>query len=286
MTANWNPDFYKSGYDGFERAENFPSSQALEEYRRLLLEKTEPQVTFIARHVGRRPLRVIEFGSGNGRLLVALALRGMLEFGLGVEISQSRVVFAQRWAEDLRLARVHSVAADALAFEDYPRGTFDLAVCITGAFGYFRPIRETAPAELLEKMRIALASGGRLLLELYELPDRRRQMLALNGGKLRLWQPLPPEDRFAYYLDDLEYWADQAILRHGKIFIGRDGTIDAGRVEVLAYYTDSELIDGLLTPSGFGKIRVFGDFQGSDYCERQSSTRVVLADRGTDRNER
>ncbi len=127
-------------------------------------------------------------------------------------------------------------------------------------------------------MRGALAPGGRLLLELYELSEQRRQMLALNGGKLRLWQPLPPEDRFAYYLDDFDYWADRRILRHGKIFIGRDGGIDAGQVEMMAYYTDSELIDGLLVPSGFRNIRVFGDFQGSCYCEGQSSARVLLAD--------
>ena len=284
-SGSWDREFYKTGYEGFERLENFPSARELEAYRELLLRKSRLQVEFLMRHLGPRPLRGIEFGAGNGRLLVALALQEMLEEGLGLEVSTSRVAFARRWAEDLHLVQVQPVVADVLQFTDYPAQHFDLAVCITGAFNYFRPIDETAPLVVLRKMHAALRPGGHMLLELYALPQHRAQMLALNDGRLRLWHPLPAEDRFAYYLDDFEYWAGQRILRHEKIFIGRDGTIDAGRVEVLAYYTGPELIDGLLVPSGFGNVRMFGDFQDSHYCEGESSTCVVLADRGADPNE-
>jgi hypothetical protein len=279
MTIRWDASFYKTGYEGFERPQNFPTVEALEDYRKHLLQKTEAQVGFIARHLGQHKLRVIEFGSGNGRLLVALALKGMLEMGLGIEISQSRAAFAQRWVTDLELdSTVRNVAADALEFVDFDHGRFDLAVCISGAFGYFKPIRESAPAELLTKIRQTLVPGGYSLLELYQMPEQRRQMLALNNGKLRTWQPLPPEDRFAYYLDDLEYWHDQRVLRHGKIFIGRDGTIDAGRVEVLAYYTDAELTS-LLRQKGFDGARVYEGFDDKPYCEGQSPSLIVLATR-------
>ncbi len=165
MTTTWNPEFYKTGYEGFESPESFPTTKSLQDYRRLLLQKTERQVAFIARHLGRRNLRVIDFGSGNGRLLVALALEGMLDLGIGVEISQSRVAFAQQWTADLNLnSIVHNVSADALEFANFERGTFDLSVCITGAFGYFKPIRERAPVELLNKMRVAVIPGGHLLM--------------------------------------------------------------------------------------------------------------------------
>jgi SAM-dependent methyltransferase len=278
MTNHWDPEFYKTGYEGFEHPENFPTAEALQDYRKLLLQKTEAQVAFIARHLGKRKLRVIEFCSGNGRLLVALALEGILDWGLGVEISQSRVAFAEQWGADLGLSgMIRHVAADALEFDGFEPGTFDLAVCITGAFAYFKPIRESAPIELLNNLRRAIIPRGHLLLELYPMPQERKQMFALNNGKLRTWQPLPPEDRFAYYLDDFEYWEDQRILRHGKIFIGRNGMIDAGRVEVLAYYTHAELLN-LLSQNGFAG-QVYAGFDDTPYCEGRSSSLIALATR-------
>ena len=277
MIIGWDREFYKRGYEGFESQENFPTAEALADYRRLLQRKTEAQVTFLARHLGDSPLRVVEFGSGNGRLLIALAQRGMLKFGLGIEIAESRVRFAQQWTSDAGLdSLIRVIAADALAFEDFESSAFDLVVCITGAFGYFRPIDESAPVVLLKKMRGALSPDGHLVLELYQLPENRRQMLLLNEGKLRTWQPLPPEDRFAYYLDDFEYWDDRQVMRHEKIFIGRNGVIDAGRVEVLAYYTKAELTD-LLRQNGFEVAQVYAGFDDASYHEGQSAALVVLA---------
>jgi|GEM_PF-999455 len=275
---HWDPGFYKTGYEGFERSENFPSAEELERYRAMLLRKTTLQVAFIARHFARNEgkLRVIEFCSGNGRLLIALAQTGLLEYGLGVEIAESRVRFARQWTEDLKLRNIQHIAADALALDDIEPQTFDLSVCLTGAFQYFRPIRESAPGELLKKMRDALRQRGAILLELYQMPERRRQMLALNEGRLKLWQALPPEDRFLYYLDDFEYWESQRILRHSKIFIGRDGHIDAGRVEVLAYYSQAELVE-ILFQNGFEDVRIQADFEEGIYREGSSTGLVAYA---------
>lgn len=276
---NWDPEFYKTGYEGYELPENFSGSSELEEYRRQLLEKTEEQVTFIERHVGKRKLRVIEFGSGNGRLLIALALRGLLEHGVGVEISQSRTAFATQWNADLNLPNIRSICDDALTFDDFESESFDLAVCITGAFAYLRPIRESAPAEALAKMYSALAPNGHVLLELYQMPEKRKQMLALSDGKLRQWHPLPPEDSFAYYLGDFEYFEDRKTICHRKTFIGRDGRIDTGRVEVLSYYDQDEL-SSLLRQQGFENLKAYQDFEDSNYLEGQSTELVLLAQRG------
>jgi SAM-dependent methyltransferase len=278
MTRDWDPSFYKTGYEGYERPEQFPTRAALLDYRRLLLEKTEPQVAFIGRRLGARQLRVIELGSGNGRLLVALALAGLLERGVGVEISRSRSAFARAWATDLGLTTIEFVTGDALAFTAFDAASFDLAVCITGAFNYFYPISEQAPEQVLRTMRLALTPGGAALLELYQLPERRRRMFALNDGRLRLWQPLPAEDRFAYYLDDLQYWADRQVLKHEKTFIGRDGTIDSGRVEVLKYYAIDE-ISALLTRAGYATVSVHGDFTDAPYDPQTAAAQVLWARR-------
>jgi SAM-dependent methyltransferase len=276
MVSDWSTDFYKHGFEGYESASAFPTAQALEDYRAMLLGKTAHQVEFIARHVGRRPLRVMEIGSGNGRLLIGLAEKGLLEHGLGVEIAASRVEFARRWAADRGLSQVENVVGDALAFDDSAPGTFDLSVCLTGAFNYLEPIRETAAGEALVRMRAALKPGGSLLLEIHDMQDQRREALALEHDELRIWNELPPADRFRYYLVEYKFWPDRRMLRVRKVFIGRDGTIDAGREEVLRYYKVPELV-ALLERAGFERIRVFGDFADGPHQAGQSTVCVLLA---------
>lgn len=277
MNAGCDPQFYKTAYEGFESPDNFRFTNALRDYQQLLLEKSEPEASFIIKHLGRGSLSVLELCSGNGRLLEALALKGVLRLGLGVEISQTRVQFAQQWASELGTSRlVGNIVADVLEFDDFDPGSFDLVACMTGAFAYFKPIRPSAPFEVLAKMRRAVAPGGYVLLQLYQMSDHLRQMFALNSGKLRTWRPLPPHDPFAFYLDDLEYRRDLRVLRHGKIFIRRDGRIDAEHFHVVTYYTSSELT-ALLRDAGFSRIQLFGGIDGSSHHEGQSASMIALA---------
>jgi len=272
----WDPAAYKRGYQGVEAAETFPTATALADYRRMLLDDTEREVGFIARHVGRRKLRVMDLGSGNGRLLVRLALDGMLEFGLGVEISRSRVAFAERWVRDLGLGCIRTVGADVLEFDGFRQASFDLVTCLSDAFSYFRPIREDAPGAVLARMHAALAPQGCVLLQTYQLSEKRRQLLALSGGRLRVWRPLPSADRFAYYLSDIEYLAERRILIHRKTFIARDGAIDAGRVEVVEHSSRAELLE-LLRAGGFDQPQIFGDFEDAAHQDGESEMLVTLS---------
>jgi len=274
----WNPAFYKHSYEGFEEHASFPDREALEDYRSLLLDKSRAQVEFIRRRIPDRKLRVLELCSGNGRLLVSLARDGLLDHGLGIEISQSRTAFAQAWARDLCLSRLQFVAHDALHLDEVAVGRFDLAICVTGAFNYFEAIHESAPGRLLAAITGVLVPNGDVLVELYRLSERRRQMFALADGRLRSWQPLPREDRFAFYLDDFTYWEQARILKHEKTFIGRAGQIDSGRIEVLKYYSLSE-VEQMLQASGLAMVSICGDFDESAYDAYASEAQVVWARR-------
>src|SRR5512135_1118263 len=106
MMVDWDRDFFKTGYEGFESPDQFPTTETLENYRRLLLDKTAAQVSFISRHLGPQKLRIFEVGSGNGRISIGLALQGMLRASLGIEISRSRVQFAQEWAEAVNFSNI------------------------------------------------------------------------------------------------------------------------------------------------------------------------------------
>jgi SAM-dependent methyltransferase len=269
----WPPEAYKTAYEGFEVSDNFATPAALAAYRQPLIEETGRETAFTARHLGRRKLRIMDLGSGNGRLLVTLGLEGMVAFGLGVEVSRSRVAFAQQWVSDLGLQNIQMVAADVLEFAEFEAAAFDIVTCV-GVFSYFRPIRKAAAAEMLAHN--ALAPDGCLLLHVYQMSSEREQTLALARGRLRVWRPLPPEDRFAYYLSELEYVAQERILTHRKTFIARDGSIDTGRVEVTGYDSPAELVQ-LLHSSGFPRVQLYSDFDDAPFREGESEMLVVLA---------
>jgi len=70
----------------------------------------------------------------------------------------------------LGLSNIVNVCDDVLTFDDFAATEFDLAVCITGAFGYLRPISESAPETVLRKFHRCLHDKGHLLLELHQMP--------------------------------------------------------------------------------------------------------------------
>ncbi len=263
----------RSAYEGVESLDRFSSRAELEEYRRGLLAKTALEVEFIKREVGRTGLRVVELGTGGGRLLIALALAGIARWARGVDIASSRVEFARRWADDLGLENVEFVAADVLESDSWTVGEVDLAICITNILGYVGPVRPDAPAELLRRAYRSLAPDGCLLVEGYQLTARHRQILAASDNHVRTWMPLPEWDRFAYYLSDIVFDPPTGVLRHEKTFIGRDGSIDVGRTEENTFSSRDEVL-GWLRPEGCDRHRAFRNYASAPYSEE--STQMIL----------
>lgn len=266
----------RNPYEGSESPDLYPTVESLERYRAQLLARAEREIRFILRHCGPGPFRVLELGSGSGRLLMALALRGLLEVGVGVEIARSRAAFAHRWAADLGLSSIRSIAADAVDFDPGPFGPFDLVLCVANTFGFFRPAGDEAPAALLTRLRRVLAPNGCILLELYQLSARRRQILALSGQQLRVWRELAPDDPFAFYLSDFAFDPERGLLRHHKVFVGRDGKIDAGRTEVTSY-ENPETLRGTLAAAGYGEPSAYGSYDDAGFREGVSELLVLLA---------
>lgn len=227
-----------AAYEGLEAPESFPDRSALERYREALLAASRPQADLL----GAAGPRVLEVGCGNGRLLVELARRGVVREGLGVDVSASRVAFAQEWARELGFGGLEFRAEDALGLDLQPE-SFDAAVCITGALGYFGAASPRLDGDLIALMRRAVRPGGLIVLELYPHP-RERRLLEAAGGEVNLWKELGADDPWRFYLSGMQL--DQGVLRHEKTFVHRhDGRIDEGRVESLYLYTPEE-VTGLL----------------------------------------
>lgn len=244
-------------YEGYEDLGRFTPSQ-LQSYRQMLLEKTQPQVEFIRKHVYehcKEPwFDTIEIGCGNGRLEIALELSGMTDSATGIDISQSRIDFANKWASDLDLAEAFFDKADVLALQP-DKDYYQLAICITGCFQYFYPIAPDAPQRVLKFMRNSATYG---LFELYKRPPM---------GKT--WKKLPEGDTWEYLLD--EYKDTGEWVEHTKIFLGASDAENRWcqdrRTEHLKYYCMPEFLQ-LLNKAGYKEVL---------WAREDSSSMVVLA---------
>ena len=248
-----------TAYEGLEGS--FADRRELEAYRASMLERSAPQADFLEERLPGSA-RVLEIGTGNGRLLVELARRGALAEGLGIDLAESRIAFAKEWARDLGLEQLTFEARDVFA-PRFQSGVYSLALCITGAFGYFEPVAAGSALRLGRLVHDTLERGGRLVLELYPHP-RERALIDAAGGELRVWSELGPDDPWRYYLS--HYRLDGNVLSHEKTFIHRTtGEIDAGRRERLQLYTRAA-IELLLEEAGFRAIEVFEGWTGKPYA--------------------
>lgn len=245
----------------------------MERYRGELLDRTEAQTRFLLEHLDA-DASVLEVGCGNGRVLISLASQGRLASGLGLDLSRSRVDFARRWCTEAGIDKLRFEAADVLA-APLPNASFSAALVLTGAFGYFEPIRPGTAKALLERLAGALAPGGLLCLELYRHLALQR-LVAAAGGEARVWTELPDTDPWRFYLSRIV--VRDRVMEHGKTFIHRtSGKVESGRREYLYLYEPEEVVE-LLEAGGFRSIRVEGGW--SDESADESDLLVVTARRG------
>jgi SAM-dependent methyltransferase len=251
-----------AAYEGLE--EPFADRGALESYRASMLARSAPQADFLVDRLAE-DARVLEVGTGNGRLLVELGRRGAIGEGLGIDLARSRIAFAQDWADELGLTTLGFETGDVFE-RGHETESYSAVICITGAFAYFEPVDPGSGLRLARLLHDALEPGGLLVLELYPHP-RERALLAATGGEARTWRELDPDDPWRFYLSHLRLDGD--VLAHGKTFVHRTtGEVDSGRREQLQLYTP-ESIRSLLQAAGFRDLELFegwtrGHYAGGD----------------------
>src|SRR5689334_10903314 len=110
-----------TAYEGMESAAAFEGPEAIARYRAAALAASVEQADFLAERLAAGG-RVLEVGTGNGRLLLALAQRGVAASALGVDLAESRIAFARDWIAEAEVTGVEFEAGDALAvdFGDEP----------------------------------------------------------------------------------------------------------------------------------------------------------------------
>lgn len=263
-----------NSYEGVEHPDNFADQTAVDVYRRAALDKSREQANFITQNFPAART-VLEACCGNGRLLISLA--NNIDHGFGFDLAESRVSFGNRWIADEAIANVELWRDDILSPSPKLSSLrVQLGICITGAFGYFEPLQDGAGQRVIEGFAGRIEPGGGLLLELLQHP-KEAAVCRLDGARrYRGWIELPESDPFRFYLSEYTLDEQRHVLVHNKTFIGRDGTIDAGRSEALRLYSQDE-IAALLAP-WFEALTFYSDWLRTP-CSEGSEFLIVTARR-------
>ena len=273
----WDKTANLRAYDNIEKMSNYNSPEELKKYREHLLKKSRAQADLISSYFTEKAkLKVFEACSGNSRMLYQLHLDGILEEGIGVEISNSRAKFAEEWKKEFNGINVTNICGDIIKYEsktDY----YDLIICITGALGYFYPIDTNYPEILIKKFNEMLKYKGYLLLELYQHANGVNFCMMDEKKEFNTWVELPESDPFRYYLMKYTYHEDEGCLDSKEIFIRRDGYIDDSKNEVLKIYSLDE-ISQLLGNNGFKIKNIFSEWDKKKYNESDEKL-IIMAEK-------
>jgi SAM-dependent methyltransferase len=132
--------------------------------------------------------RVLDIGCGTGGTALEAARRAHRGSVLGVDLCSAMLTVARGLAEAQSLHNVSFLQADA-QIHPYPRASFDVAIGRTSAMFFADRVAALA------NVRRALTAGGRLVLLVWQPPQRNEWFLELTGAMAAgRTLPTPPPD--------------------------------------------------------------------------------------------
>ncbi len=198
----------------------------------------------LAQHGAPNPARIVDLGCGDGRIAVALSVRG--HHVTGLDYSASMLAAARDRAAQFGTS-IELVEADIRAAHEHVTGV-DVALSWYTSFGYFDETADDVAA--LESARAALAPGGVLLLEL----QHRDRVAAIHADSSpqRLYEERPD----GIVLREL--WFDPVRGRAGEHVrqLRADGTAE-DREFSLRVYSATEIV-ALCAAAGLALEAVYG----------------------------
>lgn len=156
-----------------------------------------------------RPLRVLEIGCGTGALLRALDDDGVLDFGIGVDISSGMLAQARNRGRHRSRLRFTAVNGPQL---DLPDDHVDVAIC-------FLSFRYLDWDPVMAEIRRVLAPGGQLwVVDMVEHPIRVRELPVLARSAFEHVRTRRTRPQFAADLTALtSHPAWREMLQHNPI---------------------------------------------------------------------
>ena len=239
-------------FTAFDEFEIFSSKNKIEQYREFKLNEVQKNVSFVKKHFDNK-IDVLEVGSGNSKFLYALEQHNLLNFGYGVDVSKSRVDFADDWKKDLRLDNIYNIHKNILDsdMDEFPQ--VDLIYCVDMAFQLFDPASQGSDIKFLNSCYKKLKKGGKIVLE---LDNNNKILKSLENNEAKLWQEFDSSDPWMFLLWDCNYEPTKSYLHIKKTFIKRDLSEISRNNICLRVYTHSDIIN-ILDKLSFKNMQIY-----------------------------
>lgn len=208
-----------TAYDGVEDLSRF-NDESFQSYCTTKLASCEKYINFIRENFPNKQLRVLEIGSGNGKLLLRLEKEGLLEYGIGFELSKSRCVFAEKFLLYMNSKVVKFYNEDYLETE-IQNEKFDLIIGIDVVINMIGAISPNHINLVFSKAIQHLSFDGILLLEYMTLDREINFVNNSENGIYRTWKSFAATDPFKYGLDEVSRDENDNLLWN-KYFISRN----------------------------------------------------------------
>lgn len=277
-------NFAYSAYKNVESPANFRTERERTGYRKLLMDRARRREVPFFRARFRGGLgKTLEVGSGNGRILYALERAGLIDRALGVEISPSRVAFANGWKKSNGSKLVESIIGDILTTRLRGAGTYDTILCLTSIFPFFDELRRNGLGLFLARAHELLRPGGTLVLE-SETFAQEIACCELLGGTANLWSEFAKDDPFRFNLMRFEWHSTTRELVASTWYAKRNELFVDGPTTKRFHVQTRKMVEQRLALAGFGAVRVYGDYDSSRY--RAGGRRYIFIARRSSRTAR
>ena len=249
--------------------EIFDNSDREEIYRISKLKSCNKQLKFLLAEFQEKKISIIELGSGNSKFLINLNNHNVLETGWGVEISETRHNFAQKWVDDLGIKNVININSDIIGFDYDSISYVDVCYCVDLCFQFLEPMQKNSDVLILEKVYEKLKSGGKIILELDYCSYIIKNLPYTN----KIWEEFPEDDPWAYSLWDCQYNTQDKILNWKKTLISRKNEYETTSI-FLKIYSKEDIVD-IMNKVGFKNIRVYKDWDYTPFVEDLSEFIII-----------
>jgi SAM-dependent methyltransferase len=243
-----------ASYDNVENLKNF-TEISFHNYCQAKLKQCDKHIDFIRSNciIDRFEGRFCEVGSGNSKLLYRLEAEGMLEEGIGYEISKSRHLFAEKFKTLTQCKKTINKCENIL--ESNPLMNVDCIIAVDVVFQLITPLYLDAEMVLLEWVFRSLKEGGFLILELWDF-KRQMELIKLSYDKVyKSWEEFSEDDPFQFSLFE-QFFNPEGDIVWKKRFIKRDSKEVSEFENILRPYSFAD-IKNILLNRGFKKVTYF-----------------------------
>ena len=256
-------------YDSYEL---FDDSKIESRYRDLKLKSCQKHVDLLRSEFNNKKLNILEIGSGNSKLLINLFNQNLLNYGYGIEISESRYNFAEKWIKDLNINNIKNINEDVINFNYDEIGEIDVCICVDLCFQFLEPIKINSAELILNKIYNKIIKGGKIIIELDYCGNIINNLPYTN----RIWEEFPDSDPWKYSLWECNYNELTKILNWKKTFISKKNEYETTSIDLKIY--DSSEIEELLNKVGFKNIIIYNDWNYSKF-EKNFGEFVIIAEK-------